>query len=111
MIEEPGSFSGMVEFADAATRPGGEPAHIVGDLHQRSGQGLQRAMRVDQRVVSGQGFELVGRGHERQVGEFRELLRHPHRVFGMGVQARAYRGAAEREFGQMRDRGSTCRMP
>jgi hypothetical protein len=50
MIDEPGSFSGMLDLADAAARPAGQPAHVVGDLHQAGGQGLERAMRVHQRI-------------------------------------------------------------
>ena len=82
-----------------------EPADVVRDLHQRGGEGLEGAVRMDQSIVRGQGFEFVGRGHERQPGELGQLLRHPDRVFGVGVQAGADRGSPQGQLGEMRNRG------
>ncbi len=39
---------------------GGQPAHVVGDLHQVGGQGLQGPMGKDQGVLGGEGVEFVG---------------------------------------------------
>ena len=49
------------QLAQAAARAGAQPADVVGDLHQRTGQRLQGAAGHDQRVVGGQGRELVRR--------------------------------------------------
>ena len=51
MIELPGSFSGIVISPRPAARPARQPAHVVGDLHQRRGQRLERAVQIDQRIV------------------------------------------------------------
>ena len=34
MIEEPGSFWGSLQFGEPGSGSGGQPAHVVGDLHQ-----------------------------------------------------------------------------
>ena len=39
------------EFTQAATRTGGQPADVVGNLHQRRGQGFHRALGKDDFVV------------------------------------------------------------
>ena len=75
MIELPGSFSGMVISPMPQRGPGGQPAHVVGDLVERRGQRLERAVRVDERVVGGQRLELVGRGHERDGRSARRACR------------------------------------
>ena len=65
MIELPGSFSGIEDLAQAAPRARGHPAHVVGDLHQRGRQRLERTVGEEQGVVPGEGLELVGGGDER----------------------------------------------
>jgi hypothetical protein len=75
MIEEPGSFSGICQLAEAAARARGQPAHVVGDLHQRAGEGLERAVQADQRVVPGERGELVGGGDEGQAGQAGDVRR------------------------------------
>ena len=64
MMEEPGSFSGMMNLAEAVTRAAGQPADVVGNLHHVRGQRLQRAVGEDQLVLGGQGVELVVGGDE-----------------------------------------------
>ena len=64
MMEEPGSFSGNVDFAQTVPGAGGQPAHVVGNLHHVAGGRLDGAVREDQLVLGGQRVELVGRGHE-----------------------------------------------
>ena len=59
MIDEPGSFSGIVSSREARARAARVPAHVVGDLHQRAGERAQRGAGVDHRVVRRQRGELV----------------------------------------------------
>ena len=79
------------ELADAAARPAGQPAHVVGDLHQRGGHGLERAVGMHQRVVRRQRLELVGRGDERQPGQPARALPPRDRRTRVRVQARCRR--------------------
>ena len=44
MIEEPGSFSGSDQLAEAGARAGAEQADVVGDLEQAGGERVQRAV-------------------------------------------------------------------
>ena len=97
MIELPGSFSGMRDFAQARARAGRHPAHVVGDFHQRGGQRLERAVRRHQRIVAGQRGELVGRGLEAEAGARGQFGGDPGGEFRMRVQAGADRGAAGRQ--------------
>ena len=60
MIEEPGSFSGKRQFAQAAARAGSQPANVIGNLHQRSGQSFQRAAGEDEFVMRGKAANLLG---------------------------------------------------
>ena len=43
MIEEPGSFSGSADLADAGARAGAQQAHVVGDLEEAGGERVERA--------------------------------------------------------------------
>ena len=95
MIEEPGSFSGMIKFAEAAARAGGQPANVVGDFHQRRGQSFQGAAGEDEFVVGGKGGEFVRMRAEGEAGELGDFLRGAFGEFGLGVQAGAYRSAAD----------------
>ena len=56
-----------VQFAQAAARAGGEPANVVGDFHERGGQGGDGAVREDEFVVRGERGEFIGVRAERQV--------------------------------------------
>ena len=75
MMEEPGSFSGKHQLAEAGARAGGEPANVVGDFHQRRGQSFQRAAGEDDFVVRGKRRKFVGMRSERQARELRNFLR------------------------------------
>ena len=88
MIEEPGSFSGIDQFAQAAARAGSEPANVVGNFHQRSGERFQRALREHEFVVRGERRELVGMRAEGKPGQFGDFLRGAFGEFRMRVQAR-----------------------
>ena len=66
MIEEPGSFSGSDDLAEAGARARAHQPDVVGDLEQAGGEAGQRAVREDERVVRGQRLELVRRRGEGQ---------------------------------------------
>ncbi len=55
----------QLQFAEAAARAGREPAHVVGDLHQRDGKAAQPGGRPHHGVQGALGHELVGGGDER----------------------------------------------
>ena len=98
MIDDPGSFSGMLSLAQAAARAGGQPANVVRNLHQRAGQRFHRALRKDEFIVRRKRRELVGmraEGKSRQLGD---LLRGAFGKFRMRVQPRAHRRAADRQI-------------
>ena len=59
MIDEPGLVLGQDQLAEPGTRPGRQPADVVGDLHQRHRERLERAAREHERVVRGERGELV----------------------------------------------------
>ena len=58
------------DLAQPGTRAGSQPAHVVGDFHQRGGQRLERAVGRDQSIVRGQRGKLVGGAVERQSGRY-----------------------------------------
>ena len=59
MIEEPGSFSGSEQFAEAGARAGAEQPDVVGDLEQATASVFSAPWRRTHRVVGGQRLELV----------------------------------------------------
>ena len=86
------------QLAQTGARPGTEPADVVGDLHQRGGQRLERAGRLHDRIVSGQRLELVGSGDERIAGEPRDPRRGPLGKLRRRVEPGADRGAAQSQL-------------
>ena len=58
----------------AAARAGGEPAHVVGDLDQADGDGLERAAHVHDGVLCGLRLEMVVAPHGTAAGWLRENL-------------------------------------
>ena len=64
-----GLVFGDEDFAQTVAGAGGQPAHVVGDLHQVRRQRLERAVRKDDLVLAGQGVELVGGGDEVLAGD------------------------------------------
>ena len=98
MIDEPGSFSGSDQFAEARARAGAEEADVVGDLEQRRGERVERAVREHHRVVRGQRLELVRRGDEGQAGDLGDLLGDLLGEADRRVEAGADRGAALRQL-------------
>jgi hypothetical protein len=73
-------------------------------IHQARRQRFQRAVRMHQRIGGGHHLELVRRGDERQAGEARQFGRDFLGVAFRCVQAGAHRGAAQRQFAQVRQR-------
>ena len=51
---------GKREFTQAAARTGSEPANVVGDFHERSGEGFQCPRGEDEFIVGGERGEFVG---------------------------------------------------
>jgi hypothetical protein len=82
------------ELAEAAARPRGEKAYVVGDLHQRDGQGAQPGHRMDHRVERAERGEFVGRGDEGPAGEGGDLGGDPLAEFNRRVEPGADRRAA-----------------
>ena len=100
---------GDADLAEPRARARGQPAHVVGDLHQRRRQRLERAVREDQRVVPGERLELVGRGDERQAEPRRQLGGDARTELRMRIQAGADRGAAEGQLAEVRQRSAHVR--
>jgi hypothetical protein len=83
MIELPGSFSGIA-VRRCRARAASQPADVVRDLDRGCRERLQRAVRVDQRVVRRQRLELVRRGR-REAG--RSAASRPStRELGMRIE-------------------------
>ena len=104
-------------LGQSGTWPGTQQAQVVGDFHQRHGEGFQRAGQRGQRLVAGQRGEFVGRGDERQAGKRGQLCCDgltetvgriqpgTHRGTALGQFANRRQRAADRSFGviQLRD--------
>jgi len=78
MIEEPGSFSGRISspMPDLGPEPSRRMSLAI----------LNRPVATE---TIAQCFELVGRGHERQLGELDHFRGEPLREFRMGIDAGA----------------------
>ena len=90
------------QLAETAARAGGEPAHVVGDLHQRDREPAQRRHRRDHRVERALRRELVGRGDERTAGQLGDLRRDLAAEIRRRVEPGADGGAAGRELEEAR---------
>jgi hypothetical protein len=73
----------------------GAPANVVGDFHERGGEGLERAGGENDFVVGGEAGEFVGMRTERQTAEFADFASGAFGEFGMGVEAGADGGNAD----------------
>ena len=90
-----GLVFGERQFAEAAARPGSQPANVVGDFHERGGQRFQRAAGEDDFVVRGERCEFVGMRAEGKSGELGDFARSALREFRMRVEPGADSGAAD----------------
>ena len=95
MIEEPGSFSGRLELAEAGTWPAAQPAQVVGDLRQACRQGREGPAGEDDGIVGGQRGELVRRAHEGQPRVLRDAGGHGLAEARRRVEACPHGGAAD----------------
>ncbi|MCY1407912.1 hypothetical protein D9M71_232240 [compost metagenome] len=66
----------QAHFGQPRTRAGAEQAQVVGQFHQRHGQGLEGAGQRGQRLMPGQGGKLVGCGDEGQAGQRGQFRGH-----------------------------------
>ena len=85
------------QFTESAARSAGQPTDVVGDFHQRAGEGLQCAGGEDEFVVGGESGELVGIRGEGETGEVGDFLRGAVAEFGVRVESGADGGAADAE--------------
>jgi hypothetical protein len=97
-----GLVLGEPDLADAAARARAEQADVVADVHERHGRALQRARRLDDRVVGRERLELVLGGHEGVPGELGDDRGHPLGEALRGVEAGAHGRAAQRQLGEVR---------
>ena len=87
-----------VPFTEAAAGAGSEPADVVRDLHQVSGEALQGAFEEHDGVVAREAVELVGIGNELEAGGAGNFSSNEHVVAFRSVQASTDGGAADGEF-------------
>ena len=98
------------QFAQAAARAGGQPAHVVGNLHQGHCEPAQRRHCGDHGVERTLRRELVGRGHERIAGQPRDLGGDLPAEVRWRVQPRADGGPSGRQLEQARLGGAEARQ-
>ena len=99
MIDEPGSFSGMRSSPMPAARAGGEPAHVVGDLHERAGQRLAaRRCAFTSASCADSAANLFGARRNGMPGQLGDLRGGAVGEARVGVEAGADRRAAERQL-------------
>ena len=66
----------QAQFTQPSARATAQPAHVVGDFHQRAGQSAQAAMRLHHGILAAQRCKLVGRIHKRFTRLLRQLGRY-----------------------------------
>ena len=86
------------QFAEAAARAGSEPADVVGDLHERAGEGFNSSTGDDEFVVAGEGCKFVGRGLEREAGKRGDVRGGSVTKFRVGIQPSTNRSATDGEL-------------
>src|SRR5216684_7746386 len=86
------------ELAEAAARAGGQPANVVGDFHERSGERFQRAAGENDFVVRGERGEFIRMRAEGKAGQLGDFARGALGEFGVRVEAGADGGAADGEI-------------
>ena len=110
MMDEPGSFSGMLNSPMPLRGPLASQRTSLAIFIRLAASVLSAPWAWTSASHDGHGLELVRRGDERQAGQPRQLGRH---LFGVAlgrVQPGADGGAAQRQFAQMRQRGAHMRL-
>ena len=82
------------QLPKAAARAAAEPTDVIGDLHQRTRQHRQGAMGGGQRLMAGEGLELVRGAAEAGAQPLTQSRGHSLSKALRGVQSGAHRGAA-----------------
>ena len=98
MIEEPLQELGQEQLGQPGPRARPHPADVVGDLGAAHRHRLEGPGQLDQGVAGALGLERVGGRRQLQAGGGGDPLAHPGRELGVGVEAGADRGAAERQL-------------
>ena len=106
-----GLVGGQLQFAQPAARAAAQPAHVVGDLHQRSGQGAQGRGGGRQGLVRRQALELVRGLAQRAPGQFAQLGHYSRGEVRGRVEPRTHGRAADGQLGQPVQRGLQARHP
>ena len=89
------------QFPEPAARPGTQPANVVGDFHQGSGQGVEGPRGRHDGVVSRQLGKLVFCRAERQSRDVGDLVSHHLRKERVSVEAGTDGRAAECQLKQI----------
>ena len=90
-----GLVLGNGDLPQAAAGTAGQPADVVGDLHQVGGQSLQSSVGEDEAVLAGEGVELVGGGAEGLSGVLGDEAGGLLAEGGGGVEPGSHGGAAQ----------------
>ena len=99
-----GLVLGKVQLAEATAGTTAEVSDVLGNLGEGDGQGVERAVCLDNSVVSSKGLELVGSGLELGAGHLGDLLGNALGEALEGVDASANGGTALGEESQVGDR-------
>ena len=94
------------QLRQSRARSGGEQPHVIGDLEERRGERLYRAVGENERLMPAERGELVRRLAEGELGLGCHELAHARRELRVRVEARADRGAANREAVESGQRGT-----
>src|SRR5690606_3760608 len=97
------------DLGQPARRARAHPADVVGDLHERDGDGVERAGRAHVGVLRPLRLEVVLGLTERDARHLRDVGDGLRREAGVPVDAGADGGAAEGELGQLGARGAHAR--
>ena len=98
MIDEPGCSAGSVISPRPPRGPDDKQAQVIGDLHQVGGQGPRAAAGGDDGVTAAQRLEVVHGSSQDQAGSVVDRGEGEGGERGVGVDAGADRGAAQRRL-------------
>ena len=97
-----GLVGGQSELVKAGPGTGSQPAHVVGDLHERNRDASQSGADGHHGVQRALGGELVRGGPERKPGQLGQLFGHCLTEALGGVEARSHRRPTDGElFGRL----------